>query len=148
MLYANAFTESVLQLWEYMINVFMHLIVEAPFLYLRQIRQYTYWIIVFNIVPVFLFKNRNHISIFFNSEGKVASNIELLKSWKTKSEKISMLSFIIFTGILLFWQAFSLSRFWISAKILFLVSKTITIFRFSMPLKFLIFSYWDAFRTF
>ena len=98
------------------------LIVEARFIYLQQIREDAYWTIVSNIVLFFVFKNRNYIYIF-NSEGKVASNIELLKLWKTNSEKISMLSFIIFTDIKLSWQAFMLSRSWISAKSYFLFQK-------------------------
>ena len=95
---AKAFTESTLPFWEYMIEIFIHLIVETPFIYLRQIRQDGYWTIVFNIVPVFVFKKWNH-TVFFNSEGKVASNIELLKLWTINSEEMSMLSLINFTGI-------------------------------------------------
>ena len=62
-------------------------------------------------------------SEYINSERKVASNIELLKLWKINSEKMSMLSLVVFTGILLSWQTFLLFRLWISAKILFCVSK-------------------------
>ena len=47
-----------------MIEVFIQLIVEASFIYRQQIRQDAYWTIIFNIVPVFLFKNRNHVFIF------------------------------------------------------------------------------------
>ena len=64
-----------------MIEIIIDLIVEAPFIiitrngkklsvscdyafiYLRQIRQHSYWTIVLNTVPVFLFKNWNHICI-------------------------------------------------------------------------------------
>ena len=85
-------------------------------------KQDAYLTIVVNIVPVFLFKNRSHICIF-NFNGKVTSNIELLKLWKKKSGKRFVLSLIIFTGISLSWQAFLLPRLWISAKTLFFVSK-------------------------
>ena len=60
---------------------------------------------------------------FFNSEGKVSSNIELLKLWKINSEKILVLWLTFFTGISFSRQAFLISRLWISAKILCFVSK-------------------------
>ena len=69
-----------------MIEIFVHLSVETPFIYLLQIRQDDYWTILFNIVPVFL--KIDITTAFFNSEGKVASNTELLK-------------LIIFTGTFL-----------------------------------------------
>ena len=84
-----------------MIEVFIHLIIETYFIYLRQIRQVAYWPIVF----FSFWKPESHLH-FFNSKGKVASNIELLKLWKTNSGKISMLAWI--TAISLSWQAFLL----------------------------------------
>ena len=86
-----------------MIEVSIHLLIEISFIYLRQIRQVAYWTIVF-----FFFLKTGITSAFFNSKGKVASNIELLKLWKTNSGKISMLAWIIFTAISLSWQAFLL----------------------------------------
>ena len=50
---------------------------------------YVYWTTAFNLVPIFLFKNRNHICIFFNSQKKVASNNELLKVRRANSKKIA-----------------------------------------------------------
>ena len=94
---AKAFTKSTWPFGEYIIEAFIHSIVETSLLYLRQIRQDAYCAIVFNMVPVFLFKNQNHICIF------------QLKLWKINSEKIYMLSLIIFSGISLSWQAFLLS---------------------------------------
>ena len=60
---------------------------------------------------------------FFNSEGKVTSNIELLKLWKTNLRKMSISSFIVCTDTSISWKAFLLSRLWISAKIVVYVSK-------------------------
>ena len=61
----KVFTESKLSFCEYMIEIFIHLILEAPSMYLRQIRQDTYWTIAFNNVPDFFFKKiGNHICIF------------------------------------------------------------------------------------
>ena len=45
------------------------------------------------------FKKTGITYTVFNSEEKVASNIELLSYEKQIQKKISMLSFIIFTGI-------------------------------------------------
>ena len=69
-----------------MIEIFIHLIVETTFIYLRQIRQEAYWTIIFNIVPVFLLKTEI-TSAFLNSGWKVTSNIELVKLLKINSEK-------------------------------------------------------------
>ena len=70
-------------------EVFIHLNAEAPFKYLLQIRQSAYSIIVCNIfVALFFFLQKTgNPSAFFNFEGKIASNIKLLKAWKEIQKK-------------------------------------------------------------
>ena len=75
-------------------EIFKRLIVEAPFKYIQQVTQHAYSTIVFNI-----FMELESHQHFFNLEGKVTSNIKLMKLRKANSEKISLLSFIIFTGV-------------------------------------------------
>ena len=105
LLCAKAFMESTLLFWEYMIEIFIYLIVEKLFIYLRQIRQDVRWAIVFNIISVFLFWKLESRLHFLILRGRSYQNTELLKLWKINSEKISMLSLIIFIGISLSWQA-------------------------------------------
>ena len=103
-------------------EIFIHLIVVTPLTYLLHIRQDAYWTIVSNVIPVSLFKNWNYICIFqFWGESRIKYRI--IEVIKNKFRKISILSLIIFTGLSLSWQAFLLSWLWISAKLLFFVSK-------------------------
>ena len=130
--------ESTLLFWEYMIEAFTNLIVEVPFIYLRQIRQDVYWTTIFKIFW-FLFLKTGMTSAFFDSKGKVASNMIYWSYEKQNSEKISMLPLIISTGLLLSWQPFLLSWLCIFVKILFFVSKIKEKFRTLLPMKCLIF---------
>lgn len=63
-------------------EIFKRLIVEAPFKYIQQVRQHAYSTIVFNI-----FMELESHQHFFNLEGKVTSNIKLLKLRKANSKK-------------------------------------------------------------
>ena len=69
-----------------MIEIFIRLILEAPSMYLRQIRQDTYWTIVFNNVPDFFLKKIGITSAFFNSEGKfIRIKYQIIEDIKTNS---------------------------------------------------------------
>ena len=97
------------------------LIVEAPSIYLRQIREDVYWTILFKIVPVFLFKNRNHFCIFyFWRESHIKyRTIEIMKNKFRKNV------YVIFNYV---YRYITLDvslgiSLWIFAKISFFVSE-------------------------
>ena len=140
-LWSKAFTKSTLPFWECMIEVFIHLIVEAPFIYLRQIKQDAYWTIVFDIVPVFT-------SSFFNSKGKVESIIESLKFKKNFQKKYLryLLSFSLIYHFL--DKLFCYLDYGSLFKILFLASKINENFISLPPVKFLIFCILEWFSFF
>ena len=122
MLCAKVFTESTLPFWEHMIEIFIHLIVETPFIYLRQIRQDVYGKRVSDITPVFLFKNWNHVCIFwFWGESHIRYRITEVMKNKFR-ENINVI-FNYFYRYITFLRSYFLSRLWISAKALFFVSK-------------------------